>query len=368
VDKKQLNRIFFITAAAVLALLGVVGALRAAQPEAETGPVLLEEAQAELINMEPVETTPAPTLQPISYKGTVTLLVDREPVMTLSSELAAKQMLWEYLSGSAVAPEGERFLSARFDCELILTQGDPYEKPLEAGDALGVLEQNPSLVPVLVNTLRTQVSEASPTETESKESALPKGTRIITQLGAGAISETSEQLVYRAGELIESTAPVTITLREERATILRTGTYTKADTSGTPDRLEGPEGKSKGDLKLGYPMRGQVTHYFGYVEGKMNYGLDIMNMPGTKIVAPGEGIVVYCGERGAYGFVVDIDHGNGFVSRLTHLNDVQVEMNQRVFLGDTIGTLAEDEDGDKATFHYELIIDGIPYNPLYYID
>ena len=93
-----------------------------------------------------------------------------------------------------------------------------------------------------------------------------------------------------------------------------------------------------------------------------------MNMPGTNITAPGEGIVVYCGERGAYGFVVDIDHGNGFVSRLTHLNDVQLELNQRVFQGDKIGTLAPDEDGDKATFHYELIIDGIPYNPLYYID
>ena len=69
-----------------------------------------------------------------------------------------------------------------------------------------------------------------------------------------------------------------------------------------------------------------------------------------------------------YGYVVDIDHGNGFVSRLTHLTNVQVEMNQRVFAGDLIGSLAEDEDGGKPIFHYELIIDGIPYNPLYYID
>ena len=77
---------------------------------------------------------------------------------------------------------------------------------------------------------------------------------------------------------------------------------------------------------------------------------------------------MYCGERGAYGFVVDIDHGNGFVSRLTHLADVQVELNQRVFIGDTVGTLAPDEDGGKPVLHYELIIDGIPYNPLFYID
>ena len=115
-------------------------------------------------------------------------------------------------------------------------------------------------------------------------------------------------------------------------------------------------------------MRGQMVHYFGYVEGKMNYGLEIGNSAGTNVVAPGEGVVVYCGERGAYGFVVDIDHGNGFVSRLTHLSDVQVELNQRVFIGDPVGKLAPDADGGKPVLHYELIIDGIPYNPLFYFN
>ena len=366
-DKKLLNRIFLLATVGILIPLGIVGALRAAQPVPQTDPVVLEEAQAEMVSVEAVETTPEVTLAPITYKNTVTLLVDRVPVMTLGSELAAKQMLWEYLS-SSTAPEGERFLSARFDCELILTPGDPYVKPLEAGEALEMLEQNPALVPVQVITLRTQISEESPQISSSEESALPKGARIITQLGAGAETLTSVQATYRAGVLQETGTPVTTTLREARATILRTGTYTKKDTSGSPDRLEGPEGKSKGSLKLGYPMRGQLTGYFGYTNGKMNYGLNIMNMPGTNIVAPGEGVVIYCSERGAYGFVVDIDHGNGFVSRLTHLKDVQVEMNQRVFQGDKIGTLAEDEDGDKATVHYEVIVDGIPYNPLYYID
>ncbi|NLI54712.1 MAG: M23 family metallopeptidase [Clostridiales bacterium] len=367
-DKKLLNRIFLLTAAGVLFALGAVGVLRALRPEVQTGPVLMEAVQPETVNMETAEMTPAPTAAPISYENTVTLLVDRVPVMTLGSELAAKQMLWEYLSSSAVAPEGEKFLSARFDCELILTQGDPYVKPLEAGEALQLLAEHPALVPVRVTTLRTETGETSPEVTETTEEALPKGARIITQLGAGAVSETSVQAVYRAGELLETGTPVTRTLREARATILRNGTYTKKDTSGTPDRLEGTEGKSKGDLKLGYPMRGQIVHYFGYVDGKMNYGLEISNSAGTNIVAPGEGVVVYCGERGAYGFVVDIDHGNGFVSRLTHLSDVQVELNQRVFIGDKVGVLAADEDGGKPVFHYELIVDGIPYNPLFYID
>lgn len=366
-EKKKLNRIFLLAAAGVLLALGIVGAVRALRPEVQTEPLLVEQAEPELVSIEALETTPEPTLEPVSYQSTVTLLADRVPVMTLGSELAAKQMLWEYLSSSAVAPEGERFVSARFDCELILTQADPYVKPLEAGEALAMLEANPELVPVQVTTIRAERTESSPEITQSTESALPKGTRIVTQLGAGAVSETSVEMTYRAGDVVSSGTPVTKTLREARNTILRVGSYAKS-SSGKTTRLEGPEGKSKGDLKLAYPMRGQVAGYFGYTDGIMNYGLDISNSAGTKVSAPGEGLVVYCGERGAYGFVVDIDHGNGFVSRLTHLSDVQVEMNQRVFLGDTVGTLAADEDGGKPTLHYELIIDGIPYNPLYYID
>ncbi len=367
-DKKHLNRIFLLSAAGMLLVIGLIGALRAARPQTQDGPVVMEQAQIDMVNVEPVEPTPAPTEQPITYANTVTLLVDREPVMTLTNELAAKQMLWEYLSSSAVAPQGERFLSAKFDCELILTQGDPQVKPLEPGEALNMLAQNPSLVPIRVTTLRTERTETSPEISETIEAALPKGARIITQLGAGAVTQTSMQAVYRAGTLLETGAAETKTLRAARATMVLKGTYTKANTSGSPDRLEGAEGKSKGDLKLGYPMRGQVARYFGYVNGKMNYGLEISNSAGTNIVAPGEGVVVYCGVRGAYGFVVDIDHGNGFVSRLTHLSDVQVELNQRVFIGDPVGKLAEDEDGGKPILHYELIIDGIPYNPLFYID
>ena len=185
-DKKFLNRIFLFVAAGVLLSLGVVGALRAARPVPQTGPVVLEEAQAEMVSVDAVEVTPEPTPEPLSYQNTVTLLVDRVPVMTLGTELAAKQMLWEYLN-SSTAPEGEKFLSARFDCELILTPADPYSKPLEASEALEMLATNPSLVPVRVTTLRTQISEESPQISSSEESALPKGERVEAALDASRL-------------------------------------------------------------------------------------------------------------------------------------------------------------------------------------
>ena len=67
--------------------------------------------------------------------------------------------------------------------------------------------------------------------------------------------------------------------------------------------------------------------------------------------------------------VAVFDHGDGFVSRLTHLADVTLELNQRVFAGDAVGKLAESErSGKKPRLHYELLVDGVPYNPLYYLE
>ncbi len=367
-DKKQLNRIFLMAAAGAFVLIGVIAAVRALRPEpAAEELVVIEEPEAEVVDVQIVEASPTPSPEPETYEGTVTLLVDRVPVFTLASEYDAKALLWDYLTLCAVAPEGERFVSARFDCELIVTAADSYVEPISGTDALRILQNAPQTVPVLVTTQRVEYESGTAEVTESNEDALAKGCRIVTQLGAGALTETLTQITYRAGEAIETGEPTITTLHEARATIIRVGSYSVKDPSGEPGKKEGPQGKSAGDLALTYPMRGQVTAYFGFCDGEMQNGIDITNKAGTSVAAPGEGIVVYCGERGAYGFVVDIDHGNGFVSRLTHLSDVQVELNQRVFSGDVIGTLAEAENDAKPYLHYELIIDGIPYNPLYYL-
>jgi len=366
-DKKLLNRVFLLTAAGVLLLLGALGVVRALQPEEPEELVVFTQPEAETVDIQTVEVTPSPSPEPVSYENTVTLLVDRTPVITFASEYEAKQTLWDYLTLCAAAPEGERFISAQFDCELILTQADRYAEPMDAHEALVLLESNLQLVPVEVTAQRIAYAETEPEVQQSTEDALAKGCRIFTQIGTGALTQTITQVTYRAGEETQTGAPVSTTLREARTTILRVGAYTKSDTSGTAQRLDGPDGKDAGDLKLAYPMRGKLVKYFGYNGGVMNNGVEITNNAGTNVTAPGEGLVVYCGERGAYGFVVDIDHGNGFVSRVTHLSDVQVEMNQRVFLGDPLGVLAETDDGSKPVMHYELLIDGIPYNPLHYI-
>ena len=369
------SKLVILVSAGVTALIALAAVLRMLRPEPEsTEPqtVILETGEdtpADIVDFI-VEPTPSPTPVIVAPAGAVTLLVDREPLMTLMGRNEAENLLNAYLRASAVPPEGETLVSAAFTNELLIVDAARNASPTDYHDALKHLLDTPTLIPVRLVTVRTE-TETGAFNTETSELAeLAKGMRMVTQLGAGGIRETTREITYLAGQEVSQENETVTTLREARPTIIRTGTYTKRNTGGEPDKDEGPEGKPKGELKLAYPMRGSMKSYFGFRDGKFHAGIDIENQPGTSVSAPAEGVVTYCGKRGAYGFTVDIDHGNGFLSRLTHLAGVELSLGQRVFKGDAVGTLAEngdEADRSKPHLHYELHIDGVPYNPMFYI-
>ena len=366
-SKKVFNRICILSAAGILAAFAIVAIVRR-KNALVSEPIVIGQAVIDVIDINAVTVTPEPTAAPAVPRDAVTLLVGRRPVLSLASEPEAQRLLWEYLQSCAVAPEGERFVSARFAEEIIIGPVDAGATVSDFAEAAEQLRNTPALVPVLVTTERVETATADVTVTSDEEKALSKGTRIVRQVGAGAVTQSLVTVEYVAGTEARATEPVVTTVSPARATLIETGAYTKKDTSGEPGKGEGERGKDAGALTLQYPMRGSVARRFGYCEGVMHNGLDIENSAKTQIVAPGEGVVVYCGERGAYGYTVDIDHGNGFLSRLTHLQQSTVELNQRVFAGEAVGVLAPLSDSrDKPHLHYELIIDNVPYNPEFYI-
>ena len=66
--------------------------------------------------------------------------------------------------------------------------------------------------------------------------------------------------------------------------------------------------------------------------------------------------------------MVEIDHGDGFVTRYAHLDSISVAIGDVVAQGDAIGTLGSSGNCSTPHLHFELRIDGIAYNPRYYLD
>ena len=83
----------------------------------------------------------------------------------------------------------------------------------------------------------------------------------------------------------------------------------------------------------------------------------------TSVFSTAPGDVIFAGRRGAYGNMVEIDHGLGLKSRYAHLNAILVEEGDRVLTGQEIGLVGNTGRSTGPHLHYEIWVDGAPRNP-----
>ncbi|HSJ15697.1 MAG TPA: M23 family metallopeptidase [Longimicrobiales bacterium] len=123
-----------------------------------------------------------------------------------------------------------------------------------------------------------------------------------------------------------------------------------------------------------FPTRGYVSSGFSRKRwhpilelARRHNGLDIVAPTGTPIVASARGRVRFVGEQGAYGRMVEIDHGYGVVTRYAHASRTLVRRGQLVQRGDTIARVGRTGLAIGSHLHYEVLIDGVPANPNRYV-
>lgn len=95
-------------------------------------------------------------------------------------------------------------------------------------------------------------------------------------------------------------------------------------------------------------------------------GIDIVARRGTPVVAAAKGTVTFAGNTGGdYGYMVDIDHGAGMVTRYAHLGQgsVVVRRGQRVERWEKVGEVGTTGLVTSPSIHYEVLVDGKARNP-----
>ncbi len=122
-----------------------------------------------------------------------------------------------------------------------------------------------------------------------------------------------------------------------------------------------------------WPVRGYFSSGFGgrfdpFTGGiEFHPGIDVSAPPGTRIVAPADGVVLATGPRGAYGHAVVIDHGYGFMTRYGHLESYNVRPGQQVRRGEVIGFVGSTGRSNAPHLHYEVWLGDKAQNPIHYI-
>ena len=102
-------------------------------------------------------------------------------------------------------------------------------------------------------------------------------------------------------------------------------------------------------------------------ESGVHEGVDMGAPWGTPVYATGDGRVKMTGPYDRYGLTVDIDHGDGYVTRYAHLAEIKVRPGQKVTRNTVIGLLGATGRTTGPHLHYEVRVNDTPRNPLTYI-
>ncbi len=99
----------------------------------------------------------------------------------------------------------------------------------------------------------------------------------------------------------------------------------------------------------------------------MHTGVDFRAPMGYPAPAALSGRVIAAGWEGGYGNMVDIDHGNGIVTRYGHLSAIKVKVGESVKTGQLIGRVGSTGRSTGTHLHYEIRVNGRAIDPMTYI-
>ena len=118
---------------------------------------------------------------------------------------------------------------------------------------------------------------------------------------------------------------------------------------------------------------GFISSYFGErsdpFDGREAFhkGVDFAGSVGSSVVAVAAGVVTWAGERSGYGKLIEINHGDGYVTRYAHNERTLVSVGQTVKRGEPVALMGSTGRSTGPHVHFEVLRNGRQVDPLSYI-
>lgn len=179
------------------------------------------------------------------------------------------------------------------------------------------------------------------------------------------------QPAARGGALSQLPAdPLSFTELARRLDFLARQVDDRGDALGLLDSILTLDKVKKQLLPSVLPIRaGVYTSDYGWridpFNGRRAFhdGVDFMARPGTAIQAAAAGVVVASEYHPQYGNMIEIDHGNGLVTRYAHCSKRLARVGDVVMKGATIGEVGSTGRVTGPHLHFEVRHNGVPQNP-----
>lgn len=96
-------------------------------------------------------------------------------------------------------------------------------------------------------------------------------------------------------------------------------------------------------------------------------GLDFAGTKGSNILGVASGVVTWSGHKQGFGKLLEIDHGNGYITRYAHNDELLVRAGQEIDAGQVIAKMGETGRASSPHVHFEVLYQGRPVNPYKFV-
>lgn len=131
------------------------------------------------------------------------------------------------------------------------------------------------------------------------------------------------------------------------------------------NEIKGIENQYIGGFFISYPFERNANPYS--ISEYSHKGIDIIAEKGTEVLAVADGIVEKAEFSAEYGNHITIKHEEGYETIYAHLQEMNVTEEQKVSVGDVIGTVGATGMATGPHLHFELRYNGEAVNPMDYI-
>jgi len=115
-------------------------------------------------------------------------------------------------------------------------------------------------------------------------------------------------------------------------------------------------------IQANYTLTARYGQRGGIWSAGWHTGLDFRVKSGTAVVAAANGTVIASGWGGAYGYRIEVDHGNGYITSYNHLSKIDITEGE-VTAGQEIGKSGSSGNTTGPHLHFEVTKDGEFMNP-----
>ena len=226
---------------------------------------------------------------------------------------------------------------------------------LRVGDVLTISNAVPYLT--VVNVERQRYVQDVPYQVEyTDDASMYQGEYKVTSPGVYGKADMTANVTYINGEETEREVVASVTLSQP---------VTEQQLRGTKER---PTWYPTGSFS--WPCTGILTSRFGYrslLGSTYHSGIDIGNSYGTSIYAADGGTVTYSGWMSGYGYLIIIDHGNGYQTYYGHNSSLAVSVGAKVHKGQLIARMGSTGRSTGNHCHFGVKFNGTFVNPLNYL-